>query len=414
MTTGQRIAAKRKEQNLSQEALGEALGVSRQSIYKWESDTSLPDIDKLVALSRLFRVSVGWLLGVEEEPAGGPEPLTPEAFAESQEKLVTDILTRYQQSQPRPKKPRRWAAPALVLLCAVTLFLLLTTNSRLRELDRRYNDLANSIGNITYSVDSQIGSITNRVETILKAQNSLIADYGTQLLSADLQHNTATFQVWAVPKTYVEGMEVAFQGDSGGGPAEFPSTMETGKRFTAELTCELTDSITLSVVLYSGDTRQVQLLDSFEGLYSVSLPYVEVRSYGSFLHSQPEQDGLFHLRETYVEVEEMDDYEKEPIGRAALRSVQVGLFHNQKLVCRLEPCDQPASLQGNYRGDLFLLPETSIALEEGDTLLFAALYTDEYGREGMAVDIPIYTREENRISWASSGSEIYDRDNYTF
>ena len=66
MTIGQRIAQKRKEQNLSQEALGERLGVSRQSIYKWESDTSLPDIDKLVALSRLFHVSVDWLLGVEE------------------------------------------------------------------------------------------------------------------------------------------------------------------------------------------------------------------------------------------------------------------------------------------------------------------------------------------------------------
>ena len=67
MTTGERIAQKRKENNLSQEALGEALGVSRQSISKWESNLSLPEIEKLVALSRLFGVSVGWLLGVEEE-----------------------------------------------------------------------------------------------------------------------------------------------------------------------------------------------------------------------------------------------------------------------------------------------------------------------------------------------------------
>ena len=66
MTTGQRIAAKRKELGLSQEALGEKLGVSRQSIYKWESDTSLPEIEKLISLSRLFSVSIGWLLGVEE------------------------------------------------------------------------------------------------------------------------------------------------------------------------------------------------------------------------------------------------------------------------------------------------------------------------------------------------------------
>ena len=60
MTIGQRIAQKRKEQNLSQEALGERLGVSRQSIYKWEADQALPEIDKLVALSKLFGVTVGW------------------------------------------------------------------------------------------------------------------------------------------------------------------------------------------------------------------------------------------------------------------------------------------------------------------------------------------------------------------
>ena len=51
MTIGQRIAQKRKELGLSQEALGSKLGVSRQSIYKWEADSALPEVDKLIALS---------------------------------------------------------------------------------------------------------------------------------------------------------------------------------------------------------------------------------------------------------------------------------------------------------------------------------------------------------------------------
>ena len=59
MTVGQRIAQKRKEQGLSQEALGQSLGLSRQAIYKWESNAALPEVDKLIALSRLFGVSVG-------------------------------------------------------------------------------------------------------------------------------------------------------------------------------------------------------------------------------------------------------------------------------------------------------------------------------------------------------------------
>ena len=58
MTIGQRIAQKRKEQGLSQEALGDRLGLSRQAIYKWESDAALPEIDKLVALEFLFLESI--------------------------------------------------------------------------------------------------------------------------------------------------------------------------------------------------------------------------------------------------------------------------------------------------------------------------------------------------------------------
>ena len=89
MTTGQKIAARRKELELSQEALGDKLRV------KWESDLSLPDIDKLVALSRLFQVPVGWLLGVEEEP----EPQSVD-FSPEQLKLLEEILGRYPRTEP--------------------------------------------------------------------------------------------------------------------------------------------------------------------------------------------------------------------------------------------------------------------------------------------------------------------------
>ena len=63
MTFGEKLYRLRKERGMSQEALAQELGVSRQAIYKWESDASLPEVEKLVALSRIFSVPVGWLLG---------------------------------------------------------------------------------------------------------------------------------------------------------------------------------------------------------------------------------------------------------------------------------------------------------------------------------------------------------------
>ena len=67
MTIGQRIAERRKMLGISQENLGEQMGVSRQAISKWEADGAIPEIDKLIALSKLFGVSVGWLLGTEND-----------------------------------------------------------------------------------------------------------------------------------------------------------------------------------------------------------------------------------------------------------------------------------------------------------------------------------------------------------
>ena len=50
MEWNERIAAARKAAGLTQEALGEKLGVTRQSISKWESDQAQPELDKLIAM----------------------------------------------------------------------------------------------------------------------------------------------------------------------------------------------------------------------------------------------------------------------------------------------------------------------------------------------------------------------------
>lgn len=75
MTLGQRIYNLRTERNLSQTDLAEHLGVSRQSVSKWETDTSVPDLDKLVKLCDLFEVSMDELVrGVETKEKETPEP----------------------------------------------------------------------------------------------------------------------------------------------------------------------------------------------------------------------------------------------------------------------------------------------------------------------------------------------------
>ena len=78
MTLGETIQAKRTALGLSQEALAERVGVSRQAVSKWEVGDAVPDTDKLVPLARALGVSVDELLGNVPE---GPPPEEKEEHA---------------------------------------------------------------------------------------------------------------------------------------------------------------------------------------------------------------------------------------------------------------------------------------------------------------------------------------------
>lgn len=62
MILADKITALRKKAGWSQEELAEQLGVTRQSVSKWEGAQSVPDMDKVVQMSRLFDVTTDFLL----------------------------------------------------------------------------------------------------------------------------------------------------------------------------------------------------------------------------------------------------------------------------------------------------------------------------------------------------------------
>ena len=62
-----RLVGLRKANKLSQEALAEKLGISRQAVSKWERAEASPDTDNLIALAKLYHVSLDELLKINEE-----------------------------------------------------------------------------------------------------------------------------------------------------------------------------------------------------------------------------------------------------------------------------------------------------------------------------------------------------------
>jgi transcriptional regulator with XRE-family HTH domain len=63
---GNRLMNLRKVKGLSQEDFGNLVGVSRQTVSKWESNQTTPEMDKLVSISDVFHISLDELLGREK------------------------------------------------------------------------------------------------------------------------------------------------------------------------------------------------------------------------------------------------------------------------------------------------------------------------------------------------------------
>ncbi len=75
MNFSEKLYQLRKNSRLSQEELAEKLNVSRQAVSKWESGTSVPESEKLLAISRYFNVTVDYLMKdelTEASPAKTP------------------------------------------------------------------------------------------------------------------------------------------------------------------------------------------------------------------------------------------------------------------------------------------------------------------------------------------------------
>ena len=339
MTLGQRIAQKRKELGLSQEGLGEQLGVSRQAIYKWESDAALPEIEKLVKLSREFELSVDWLLGEGDES----RELTPDQL-----RVVEEIVGRYLAAQPpektviprqsaeqeaagegkpEKKRRRRWpwvlgaAAMIVVVSVAVSLF------DRLDRIERSYQDMQMSISSINSDVNRQIYTITRQVEETLQRQNDLTAEQSVQVADTDYRANTVTLSARAMPRTYVEGMEAEFLLVSGGESFTVPGELGEDHAFTARTTVPLTDEIAVSVAFLAGEQRQTQVLEEFHSLYSDSFATIQIAG-GLSRFTKSSEAANWTAVFSPVHVDCLDKY-----GDAAqVSSLRVGLFRDQKLV----------------------------------------------------------------------------------
>ena len=113
MNLGENIYRYRTSRNLSQTSLADALDVSRQSISKWENNSAMPELDKLIKMSALFEITLDELVFGPKEAKPAEEPIpTPQQPVSAQ---VAPIPFRI---------PMRLAIGFVMLLFGMIFFLL--------------------------------------------------------------------------------------------------------------------------------------------------------------------------------------------------------------------------------------------------------------------------------------------------
>lgn len=259
MTMGQRIAEQRKRLGLSLEALGEKLDVSRQAVSKWEADGAVPGVDKLIAMSKLFGVSIGWLLGVEEQSESQEETIS-----EKQIEVLEQIVRKYQTP---PKRRFGWlsvlvsVAAMVVALIAIGKTNFYTQNDDFLIQDSDYTMLQDRLQDLSedYSVlKNQLGDVSVQLE----AMEGLLSDYEvTAVVSED--EKGAQIRFSGLPKYWQEGDTAYFCVQLKNRNIAEVKCETDGIRYSAELTLPAANGYTFYYISHHADgSTEQQLLQN--------------------------------------------------------------------------------------------------------------------------------------------------------
>lgn len=236
-TLGRRIQEARKAAGLSQESLGERLGVSRQAVSKWEADAAVPELENLIAMSRIFGVTIGALLGVEPEaaedrsegdapeaPGEGAEDAAPAGELTDRELAAVEAIVRkYLEAVRRPRWSRKKKIAVSAGICGVVLAAALALGSGFSALGSRLDQVQSQVYGIESSVGSQIGALAGQIRDILNEDSNLFAVSQAQVTDYDLTAETVTLQVSAQAKSWQDNTT-----------ALFTALLSDGRQFSAE------------------------------------------------------------------------------------------------------------------------------------------------------------------------------------
>ena len=225
MTLGQNIQTARRAKGLSQEALAERIGVSRQALGKWEKDTALPGLDNLQALAAELGTGVDALLGAEQA-----DPAAPAVTLDA----LRDLLAARDAEEKRRR--RLWGCAggaAVVILAGLLAAVAWQYERQIAALNQNYAAIQSSYAAQQAELSAQISELQDAV----RMGEATVLDW--RWLPADKLHRDADkswmpVQVQVTPRTVQDGMTARLAVRSGDDTQLYDMTAASDGSFAAQ------------------------------------------------------------------------------------------------------------------------------------------------------------------------------------
>ena len=391
----------RRQAGLSQEALAEKLGVSRQAVSKWESGAAVPELDKLTELAHIFHIRLDELLGLpssEHSPGVSPLPEnTAGTVPESPDtdKNLRDILaaSRAQTAAHYKKLLSAVGLAMAAMLLIVTLLITVRMNRWARDYQNELSRLQGAIS----ALQVQISSLS----AVQQENSTLFLDSDVRLIDLDVDNRSATLRLTVTLREFSAAPSspprFVLSGQDWSDAAEAVRGM--GNDFSADIEVPLLDAIEASFVFTTDDgTERVEPVDTLHNLDSITQLVIWSTFDGSYSRFNLEDRLTFHVTpraELVVRAEKF--FLNSDIQPPVPQSGYAELTRNGNVLARTEltfsdvrPDDvetageQAAaavsgdSLQYTAEGGLI---DCECPYASGDHIVLTLFITDSYGQE---------------------------------
>ena len=246
MTLGEKIYKLRNERNLTQEQLAEKLGVTRQSISKWEGDLVKPEIEKLKAMAKLFEVSLDDL--ISDEAAEVKPAKTDRLERDANIYKFVSIIT----------------AGICLVMIVIMIAVAVNLSDRIKALELRAPEV-----------------IYQNSESYTDDVSETFSDVSWKIKDADKKKQQSKLHIEAEPKTYSDSTEITAIAETDRGRQYTAALENSNGIFRGDVAIPISGEqmkITL-VVDNDGEKQKVTIAESVYMLEGITaLPEIEIQT----------------------------------------------------------------------------------------------------------------------------------------